>query len=219
MLSSKKLRILSFIAGILISNVSFAAAKTLITFEGGKPGPGLATAWKKGKGSYDFTLNAKADIGQGEKGLAAVVKQSLESKLGESHGVKVTAKGKSTVTVKYTGDENEFLTAVSTTRIRPGDNTEIAAASTVSQGGVRAKTAERDPIDGEVKGNVVSVKGDSVFVRVTNTSAKTAALGIKAGDKVEIKSAGYAGKKDDKIFFMPSSKEGNAWAVTGVKAE
>ncbi len=205
---------------VLIAGSAFAGPKTLITYEEGKPGPAIAKSWKKGKGSsYDFTLDSTVDIGQGAKGLPAVIKKSLESKLGPSNGVKVTPKGKDSVNVAFTGAETEFLDALSKTRIRSEDDVQIAAEGTVSQGGVRAKTAERDPVDGELKGNVVSVKGDVIAVRITNVSAKVTALGLKAGDKIEVKSAGYKAKKDDKIFLVPSAKEGNAWKATGLKAE
>lgn len=200
----------------LVAGSAFAGPKTLITYEGGTPGAGIAKSWKKGKGStYDFTLDTSVDVGQGSKGLPAVVKSSLETKM---TGVKVTAKGKDGVSVSYTGDEKEFLDTLSKTRIRAEDNTQIAMEGTVSQGGVRAKTAERDPVDGEVKGTVVSVKGDVIAVRVSNVSPKAAAKGVKAGDKVEVKAPGYAAKKDDKIFFMPEAKEATTWKGSGFKA-
>lgn len=200
----------------LVAGSAVAGPKTLITYEGGTPGPGIAKSWKKGKGStYDFTLDTSVDVGQGSKGLPSVVKTSLETKI---TGVKVATKGKDGVSVAYTGDEKEFLDALSKTRIRAEDNTQIAMEGTVSQGGVRAKTAERDPVDGEIKGSVISVKGDVIAVRVSNVSPKVAAKGVKAGDKVEVKAPGYAAKKDDKIFFVPEAKEGNVWKGSGFKA-
>lgn len=205
---------------VFVAGAAFAGPKTLITFEGGKPGPAIAKSWKKGKGStYDFTLDSTVDIGQGKKGLPAVVKKSLESKLGPTNGVKVTAKGKDGVSVAFTGDETAFLEALAKARIRAEDDVQIAMEGTVSQGGVRAKTAERAPVDGEIKGKVVTVKGDVLAVRITDVSPKAAALGLKAGDKVEVKATGYATKKDEKIFFAPSAKEGNTWNATGFKAE
>lgn len=205
---------------VCVAGSAFAAPKTLITYEGGTPGAGIAKSWKKGKGStYEFTLDSSIDIGQGAAGLPAVVKKSLESKLAESNGVKVTPKGKDAVTVAYTGDEAAFLDAVSKTRIRAEDNVQIAMEGTVSQGGVRAKTAEREPADGELKGTVVSVKGDVIAVRISNVSPKVKAKGLKAGDKIEVKAPGYAAKKDDKIFLMPDAKEGNTWKATNLKAQ
>lgn len=217
-LNFKLLRTTLTAASIAVSGMSFAAAKTLITYEGGKPGPGVAKSWKKGKGNYTFTLDPAADVGQGGKTAGAIVKSSLESKLGASNGVKVTEKGKDVV-VSYTGDEKAFLEALSKTRIRSGDSVEIAAAdSTVSQGGIRAKTTERDPIEGEVKGTIVNTKADAVTIRVVTASAKAKELGIKDGDKVEVKTAGYKGKKGEAVFFTPTAKEGTIWGASEVKA-
>jgi len=190
---------------------SFGAAKTLITYEGGKVGPGLAKSWKKGKGSYTFVLEAGAD--------PAAVKSSLESRLGDSNGVKVTTKGKDTVVVAYTGGETEFLDGVSKARIRSGDDIQIAQESTVSQGNIRAKTTEREPADGEVKATIISTKADAVTARVVTASEKAKALGIKDGDKVEFKAMNYTGKKGDVVFFAPATKEGKIWGTTSVKAE
>lgn len=199
----------------VVAGAAFAGPKTLITYENDTPAAGIAKSWKKGKGSYEFTLDNSVDVGQGKKGLQAVVKKSLESKI---EGVKVAPKGKDGVTVTYTGDEKEFLSAVSKTRIRGEDDVQIAMEGTVSQGGVRAKTAERDPVDGELKGIVLLSKGDVLTVRVTNVSPKVTAAGVKAGDKVEVKAPGYKAKADDKIFFMPQGKEGSAWKATGFKS-
>lgn len=204
---------------LAVSSLGLAAGKTLITYEGGKAGPAIAKSWKKGKGNYTFVLDMTSDIGQGSKSLPEVVKSSLESKLGASNGVKVTAKGKDSVVVAYTGDEKAFLEAVSQTRIRSAQNIEIAAESTVSQGGVRAKTSEREPVDGEVKGSIVSTKADVVVVRVITASPKSKALGIKDGEKVEVKVVNYTGKKGEVVFFTPTAKEGAAWGASTVTAK
>lgn len=211
-------RLFVFLAvGLFLSSLGFAGdTKTLISWDGAKAGPGLATSWKKGKGSYTFTLDAKADIGQGSKSLADVVKSSLEKRLGASNGVKVTAQGKSTVVVAYSGDEKAFLEAVSKARIRSDQSVEIAQESTVSGGGIRAKTSERDPVDGEVKATVINSKGGTVMARVVTSSAKTKALGINDGDRVEIKGGQFVGVKGDPVFFMPTAKEGNVWGTSQV---
>ena len=209
-------RLLILMCGMITTIAMAAAAKTLITFDNGTPGSGLAKSWKKGSSSYDFTLDLNVEIG-GVKLTQDAVKSSLESKLGDSNGVKVTPMGSDTVTVSYTGDENAFLDAVSKTKIRGSQGTEVAMESTVSQGGIRAKTAEREPIDGEVKGDVLNVAGDVVTLRVTNSSAKSTALGIKPGDKVQIKAPGFSGEAHTKIFFMPGTKNGDVWSSTNVK--
>jgi translation initiation factor IF-1 len=91
--------------------------------------------------------------------------------------------------------------------------------STVSQGNVRAKTSEREPVEGEVKANVINSKGDSLIVRVVTSSAKAKELGIKDGDKVEIKISGYTAVKGDRVFFKPEAKEGNAWKANSVSSK
>ncbi|MCX6127367.1 MAG: hypothetical protein NTV34_21815, partial [Proteobacteria bacterium] len=157
-----------------------------------------------------------ADVGQGDKPITGLIKSSLESRLGASNGVKVSEKGKDSIVVTFTGDEKAFLEALGKTRIRAEQNVEIAMESTVSQGGVRAKTSERGPVDGEVKGTVVSTKADTIVVRVVTSSAKTKALGINDGDKVEVKAAGFAGKKGDPVFFVPNVKTGEVWGASAV---
>jgi hypothetical protein len=213
---SKKVGLCIAVAlSITTTSLHASEAKTLITYDGVKASPGLATSWKKSKGNYTFVLNKKADIGQGPKSLSDVVKSSLESKLAASNGVKVTIKGADTVIVAYTGDEKAFLTAVGKTRIRAEQNVEIAMESTVSGGGIRAKTSERGPEDGEVKGTVINSKGESVLIRVITASAKAQALGIKDGDRVEVKQT-YTAVKGDPVFFTPTVKVGNAWSVSSI---
>lgn len=220
-LVSKLVRIpVSFIVVLSLNLFSanlFAAAKTLITYEGGKPGAAIAKSWKKGKGNYSFVLDTKADVNQGAKGsVQDVVKASLESKLGASHGVKVAAKGKDTVIVSFTGEEAAFLEALGSTRIRGESGTEIAMESTVSQGNIRAKTSERAPVDGEVKGTVIKASADTVTIRVVTSSAKAKGMGINDGDKVDVKAAGFKGQKGDPVFFKPEAKEGDVWKATSV---
>ncbi|MCX6127366.1 MAG: hypothetical protein NTV34_21810, partial [Proteobacteria bacterium] len=43
--------------GTGFENIAAAAAKTLVTYEGGKVGAGVAKSWKKGKGSYSFVID------------------------------------------------------------------------------------------------------------------------------------------------------------------
>jgi hypothetical protein len=209
-----------FVSALVLSLLNFAAlasaATTLITLNGSKPQAGLAKSWKKGKNQYTFTL----DIA-GNKGLTPeAVKTSLELKLGSSNGVKVAVKGKDTAIVNFTGAEKDFLTAVSSTAILMGakadGDVEIAMEGGVSQGNVRARTSERGPDDGEVKGTIVSVRPDAVVIRVSTASPKAKGLGINDGDKVEVKAAGYKGEKGNAIFFIPTAKDGAQWSASKV---
>jgi len=201
------------------SSQALSSAKTLITYDAGKITPAIAKSWKKSKGSYTFVLDKTADIGQGTKSITSVVKKSLESRLGESHGVKVTEKGKTSVVIAYTGEEKAFLEALGQTRVRAEQNVEIAMESTESQGGVRAKTTERDPVDGEVKGTIVKTSPTSIVVRVVVSSPITKSLGINDGDKVEVETANFAGQKGDPVFFTPTQKVGSLWKSSAVSGK
>ena len=130
----------------------------------------------------------------------------METKLGSSFGVKVTTKGKGEVVVNYEGDEQKFLTKLSRTKIRAKKSVNLALESSVSDGGIRAKTADRAPEQGEVKGIVVRVKGDMITVKITDSKSKK----ISAGSTAVIE--GAKGKKlNDKVYFKPTKKVALVW--------
>jgi len=206
---------LFFFAGL-----AFAESKTLIEMKGDKPEAGLAKSWKKvGEGSYEFVLDTSAKIK--DKPLTPdIVKKSLEDKLGSSHSVKVAVKGKDTVVVSYSGSEPEFLSSVSKTRIRGGENVELALDSSVSEGGIRAKTADREPASGEVKGTVLKSSAKAIDILVSKVSKDGVAAKIKEKSKIKIAPpTGLTFKKNDPIFFVPEKEENGMWKTAKVTKE
>jgi hypothetical protein len=201
-------RIMILVAAFAVAQVGFAAgSKTLIEMSGGKASAGIAKSWKKVKdGEYEFTLDPAAEIKKGTKVTPAMVKDSLEAKLGSS-GVKVKEKGASAVTVTYTGDEAKFLDAVGKTKIRGGKDVELALESSTSEGGIRAKNANREPNAGEVKAVVQKVQGDMITAKVNATKATS----VKANETIKIKGTVAGLKKNDNVFFIPEKKDGDHW--------
>lgn len=201
-------RVLLVAASFVFAQVSFAAgAKTLIELDGGKPKAGMAKSWKKVKdGEYEFDLDPAAEVKKGTKVTAAMVKTSIEGKLG-SGGVKVTEKSASKVLVSYTGPENKFLESVSKTKIRGGGDVELALESSTSEGGIRADIPDRDPEADEVKAIVNKTSGGIVTATVNASKsskvAKTGSIKVKITDKGLVKNAYF--------FFKPGTKAGDVW--------
>lgn len=208
-LTSKVAKLILALAAVSFAQLGFAAPKTLIEMNGGTPSAGLASSWKKvSDGMYEFVLDTTKEIGGGQMVSPDAVKSSLESKLGASYGVKVTAKDASTVDVAYTGDENTFLTEVSKAKIRAGGkDVELALESSVSEGGIRAKKADRPAGPGEVKAVFLKSEGGVIVAMVNETKSPK----VKAGDKVKIKGAVKGAQKKDIIFFKPDKMNGDAW--------
>lgn len=200
-------RVLVLLTAFGFAEVGLAAAKTLIEMDAGKPKAGIAKSWKKVKdGEYEFDLDPAAEVKKGTKVTQAMVKDSLEAKLSAS-GVKVKPKGASAVLVNYTGDEAKFLEGVAKTKIRGGDNVELALESSTSEGAIRAKTANRDPTDGEVKAVVQKIQGDLITAKVNATKSDK----VAANATIKIKGKVEGLKKNDKVFFVPEKKENGHW--------
>lgn len=196
------------VVGFLFSLPAFAAGKTLITMDGGKPKVALAKSWKKLKeGEFEFVLDTSAELKAGTKINPSLVKDSLESKLGAALGVKVTAKGDDKVVVAYKGAEGPFLEQVSKTKIRGGKDVELALDSSVSETSIRAKQADRAPMAGEVKALVTKVEG-GVITAVVNASQEPK---MANGQKVKVKGEVQGLKKNDTVFFVPGVQEGEVW--------
>lgn len=206
-LGNKMAQVVFAVSALFFSDAVFAAAKTLIEMSGGQPKAGLAKSWTKVKdGQYDFELDTSAELKKGVNVSPDAVKSSLESKLGATNGVKVTAKGASGVSVTYTGKEADFLDQVSKTKIRE-KSVEIALESSTSEGGIRAKAADRGANAGEVKGTVVGVAGDVLTIKVSDTKSDL----VKAASVVKLKATGF--KANDWIFFQPEKDNGGVWTA------
>ena len=189
------------------------APKTLIVSKGGEMKPGLAKSWEKvSAGKYKFELDTSHKL-KGDKDLTPeIVKASLESKLASKYGLKATPEGTTAVMVEFKADadENEVLKKIARTRIR-AKSVQLALETSVSEGGIRAKTADRAPVAGEVKATVLKVKGSTITVRVTASEAKA----MKAGKKYKVtKPDDFETAKKEIIFFMPSKKgKSKVWLI------
>jgi hypothetical protein len=203
---AKVFSVFFLLATFVYSPLALGAAKTLIELKDGKPVAGLAKSWKKVKdGEYEFALDTSVELTGGKALTAGAVKSSLESKLGTSHGVKVTAKGSDSVTVTYTCEEPKFLEQMSKTRIR-AQSTEIALESS-SEGGIRARKAGVALADGEVKGFVSKVNKDHLMMKVGESKFAD----IKKGDTIKVKGEIKGIKKNENVFFKPEAKTGDMW--------
>jgi hypothetical protein len=190
----------------LVAQVGLADPRTLIEMNGDSPSAGLAKSWSKVKdGEYKFELDTSKTLGGGAAVTPAAVKSSLEGHMSDM-GVSVTPQGASAVDVTYSGDEKAFLQKVSQTKIRAND-TNVALESSTSEGGIRAKLADRDANPGEVKASVAKING-SVIVAQVNDSKNNK---IKKGQIIKIKGAAKDMKKNDKLFFKPEKKDGDTW--------
>ena len=209
MMIRQRLAAFLMIASALVTApFALADSKTLIDTEGGSPAPALAKSWKKVKeGEYLFTLDTSKEIGAGTNVSPDAVKKSLESKLGASYGVKVAAKGGDAVSVTYTGDEKSFLDQVAKTKIRAGGDVALALESSVSEGGIRAKKADRPADKDEVKATAIKVSSGKILAKVSDSKVTQ----VKNGDMVTIKGDLKDLKKNDFFFFRPEKKDGNEW--------
>jgi len=196
------------VVGVLaFAQVGFGRARTLIEMSGGKPTPALAKSWHKVKnGEYKFDLDTTKEVKAGVKVTPGLVKDALEGKLGSAYGVKVKAQGAAAVDVTYTGDEQKFLEEVAKTKIR-GKDVEVALESSVSEGGIRAKTTDRPADPGEVKVIVLKVQKGLITGRVTETKSPK----VKASAMVKIKGDVKGLKPKAKVFFKPAKEEHGVW--------
>lgn len=200
-------QVLGLIVGLAFAGEAIAQSKTLITMEGGKPKAGLAKAWKEVKATeYEFELDPKAEVKKGTPVSAAAVKDTLESKLGTTFGVKVTDKGSNKISVTFTGDKNKFLEQVGKTKIRADKNVEIALESSVSEGGIRADPGNRPPTANEVKATIVKIEKGQFTATVNESKHGT----VKSGT-VKVKTDTSKLKMSQKVFFVPEKQDGGAW--------
>jgi hypothetical protein len=195
--------LLALLLGFANVAVAAEAAKTLIVKEGDKFKPGLAKSWKKvSDGKIKFELDTAAKVK--DKPLTAeMVKDSLEKRFAKKNNFAAEKVSASSVQVSFdAAAEADVLDKISKTSIK-SQSIELANDTSTTDGGVRAKTAERSPEDGEVKGSVVKAAKGLLTVRVIESKAAD----VKAGKKVVVpmpKGATY--DKDAVVFFKPTGK-------------
>jgi hypothetical protein len=197
---------LVFLVAIAVAGTAFGK-NTLISNKGGTAKADLAKSWKKVKdGEYEFTLDTSKEVKKGVPVTGAMVKTSLEAKLGKTMGVKVTPNGDK-VSVTYSGEEDEFLKKIGKTRVRPGGTTELALESDVSDGGMRANKKLRDPTTGEVRATVLKVKKGYVMGIVNKSMSKK----IKSGKIKVTLPKGKSPKPGSAFIFTPETEKKGVW--------
>ena len=183
---------------LCFAQISWAAAKTLLE---------LSKSKKKIKdGEYEFVLDTTQEVKKGTPVSPELVKRSLESKLGTTIGVKVTAKAANTISVTYTSDEAKFLAQIGKTKIRASGDVALALESSVPDGGIRASKLDRKAGPNEVKGIVLKADKGVLTVKVTESNNPK----VKNGASIKIKSDKPAKVKDN-VFFVPEKEEGGTW--------
>lgn len=183
----------------------------LITMPG--PNPALAKTIKKTAGSVTLSLDPQKKIKKGNKEFAVtfeMVKTEVEKRL-KKFKAQVTGND-SALVIAYTGDENDFLTKLSKTKIRPpAADSSVAVASSVSDGGVRARTAVREPKDDEIKGTVVRL-GPPVAVMVTTVGKNW--NGKISKSLIQLQPHKFKFEKGQILYFQPVNKDAKSqWSA------
>lgn len=207
---------------ILFAGQALAQEKTLIKMVDGKPAPALAKSWKPiATGKYQFDLDPAQKLEKGKALTPQIVKATLEKKMKNEYGVKVAPKGKLSLTIEYKGDEKAFLQRLSEIKIKEQKEVEIALESSVSEGSIRAKASDRDPVAGEVKGTIVSMEaGKFMELRVVAIGGDGLPQTIKVGQKLKV-NAGDASsfKKGDVVFAKPTKEVSGIWESEKISKE
>ena len=205
--------VLSMLQGTALQG---AVGKYLIRMPGSKPE--LASSIKKvSPGKYRVTLDPTKQVKKGKKTYPVsfeMVKVAVEKRL-KKFKVAVS-KDKGDVFIVFKGDEQAFLKALAKARIRPL-STNLAVASSVSDGGVRARTSIRDPQANEVRALIVSA-GKPVTVMVQAIGKSWQGKIAKALIKVDLGT--YQAEEKRTIYFIPLKKDPQGiWSGSVAKAE
>ncbi len=195
----------ALVSGLLFlaSSVALSAGDYLITMPG--PKPAIASAFKSlGAGKYEFQIDASKKIS-----FETIKKSLLKKKM-----ITDVAGDAKKIVVTYKGDEKEFLEKVSKARIKDGGDVDLALESSVSDGGVRARTAARGPAEGEVKGKIVAVVGTNLKIMAQQKGAAGVPEDFPMMQPVEVSGGDYKGTAGQTVFFKPTKKNGALWEGT-----
>jgi hypothetical protein len=188
----------------MATSMAFAGGDFLITMPG--PKAGLAKSFKSaGAGKYEFQMDTSKKIS-----FETIKKSLLKKKM-----ITDVSGDAAKIVVSYKGDEKDFLDKVSKAKIKEGGgDVDLALESSVSDGGVRARTAARQPVDGEVKGKIVEVVGTNLKVMVQLKGAAGVPAEFPLMKPIEVAAGVYKGEKGQTVFFKPTKKVGEAWEAT-----
>jgi hypothetical protein len=194
-------RIMTLCICLLVSTITYAGKRNLITMTNGVAMPSLAKSWtKEGEGVYSFVLDLEKSVKKGRLLTPEMVKKSLEKKLGNSLKLSVDILELNKIKVTYSGGDEVFFAKIAKARIRSIGGTEIALESSVSDGGIRANKALRPLKNGEVMATVTRVNGTYYKAVVTNSKSKI----LQKGKFEAAIPMGVSIKKGNTLIFTPS---------------
>lgn len=189
----------------VLSNSLYAkVGKTLIDK---KLKPDIAKSYKKqGDNTFIFVIDPSKKIKSGSKQIPVtfeMIEKSLLRRIGKKFGAKVTGNAQK-VTVTFTkGDEKKLLKTISKAKIKAASGINIA--SSVSDGGVRARTATRDPVKGEIKGAISDIISNNyILVEVLKNNSTFKSIPLKKNIMLQYKN--YKGLNGELIYFYPTGK-------------
>ncbi|SMF67079.1 hypothetical protein [Pseudobacteriovorax antillogorgiicola] len=195
----------SFLAGA-------AQGKTLFKYKKKEIKPVLAESVNKlSDGKYEIKLKANQQV-QGKDLTPELVKQSVEGKLKKSLKTEVTKVDDRTVHITFDGQEETFLKRLSKTRIKARKSVSLALDSSVSDGGIRAKTGKDPASDDEIKIKVTKVTADQVE-GIALDIGKNYKSQVKMGRKLRIKAKNTDTFEKGKHAFIKPKKDGKDWVL------
>lgn len=189
--------------------------KYLITMPG--PKPDIAKTFKsEGKGKYSFSIDPTKKVKKGSQELSVtldMIKVVVEKRL-----KKFNAKVSGTidkVLITYTGEEQEFLKAISKAKIKPESDAGVAVASSVSDGGVRARTSVREPDAKEIRGLILA-PGTPSTIMVQAVGKQWEGKISKSAVKINL--GAFEGKSQQVVYIIPKTKDAQGvWTTEAVK--
>ncbi|MEZ4743597.1 MAG: hypothetical protein R3B45_14325 [Bdellovibrionota bacterium] len=200
--------LVGFITVIALGTAYAGDEKYLIKMPG--PKPALAKSFKDlGENKYEFSIDTSKTIKGGKKPTFEIVKKSLlKKKL-----ITDVSGSLDKLVVTYEGDLDSFLKKISKTRIKDsGSDVNLAGESSVSDGGIRARTAAREPAVGEVKGTIVGKAGKNFRIMVQKKGQTGVPEDFPLMRPVLVAAGSYKGKPGQVVFFKPTSKKGSVWS-------
>ena len=178
--------------------------------------PSLAISNKKlADGRHEFVIGKDKKLGK--KPLTfEFLKKSLEEKLGTTFGVVVEG-SVDRIIVTYEGSTDEFLRAVSRTRIKTKFRTSLAVSQISGDTGVRAqRKGHPDPGPNEVLASITALEENYIKVVIIKNGGKGK---LSELGSLPLKIAPTDGKFDvgDKIYFQPVEKNSGIWSIKSLR--
>ena len=206
-----KMKLLVFL--LAFPTIVMSAEKYLITMLG--PKPAIAKSFKSlGDGKYEFVIDSSKKL----KGDVAVNFDILKSSLEKKSYVTSVEGDSAKIVVSYKKyDEAKFLKKISKARIKASSGVSLAMEGSVSSGSARARTAQRKPVAGEVKGKILGIKGNQLRVMVQKKGISGVPSSFPMMRPIMVNPGSFKGKTGQVIFFKPTRQKGKIWQGTDFK--